>query len=158
VLDADAISVLEGQPHWIERAKCPVVLTPHPGEMATLFSQEVEEVQRDRCGVALAAARFTHSTVVLKGAGTVVAQDGKPLSVNMTGNPGMATGGAGDVLAGMITSLLGQKLQPFDAARVAVYLHGKAGDMVVCRKSQAGLVAGDLIEEIPYVFRDLTLR
>jgi ADP-dependent NAD(P)H-hydrate dehydratase / NAD(P)H-hydrate epimerase len=158
VLDADAISLLEGQPHWIERAKCPVVLTPHPGEMARLFSREVEEVQKDRCGVALAAARFTRSTVVLKGAGTVVAQDGKPLSINMTGNPGMATGGAGDVLAGMLASLLGQKLQPFDAARVAVYLHGRAGDTIVCRKSQAGLVAGDLIEEIPYVFRDLTLR
>ena len=158
VLDADAISVLEGQPHWIERAKCPVVLTPHPGEMARLFSQEVEQVQKDRCGVALAAARFTHATVVLKGAGTVVAQDGKPLCINMTGNPGMATGGSGDVLSGMITGLLGQKLQPFDAARVAVYLHGKAGDMVVCRKSQAGLVAGDLIEEIPYAFRDVTLR
>ena len=158
MLDADAISVLGGQPHGIEQAKCPVVLTPHPGEMARLFSQEVADVQKDRCGVALAAARSTHATVVLKGAGTVVAQEGKPLSVNMTGNPGMATGGAGDVLAGMLTSLLGQKLQPFDAARVAVYLHGKAGDMVVCRKSQAGLVAGDMIEEIPYAFRDLTLR
>ncbi len=158
VIDADAISVLEGQPHWVERAKCPVVLTPHPGEMAKLFSQEKEDVQKDRCGVALAASRFTHSTVVLKGAGTVVAQEGKPLSINMTGNPGMATGGSGDVLAGMMVSLLGQKLQAFDAARVAVYLHGRAGDMVVCRKSQAGLVAGDLIDEIPYVFRDLTLR
>jgi ADP-dependent NAD(P)H-hydrate dehydratase / NAD(P)H-hydrate epimerase len=158
VLDADAISVLGGQPHWIERAKCPVVLTPHPGELAQLFSQEIEEVQKDRCGVAVAAAKFTHATVVLKGAGTVVAQEGKPISINMTGNPGMATGGTGDVLAGMLTSLLGQKLQPYDAARVAVYLHGKAGDMVVCRKSQAGVVAGDLIEEIPYVFRDLTLR
>ena len=126
--------------------------------MARLFSQEKEGVQKDRCGVALAAARFTHSTVVLKGAGTVVAQESKPLSITMTGNRGMATGGSGDVLAGMIVSLLGQKLQAYDAARVAVYLHGRAGDMVVCRKSQAGLVAGDLIDEIPYVFRDLTLR
>jgi NAD(P)H-hydrate repair Nnr-like enzyme with NAD(P)H-hydrate dehydratase domain len=123
-----------------------------------LFSQPVEIVQKVRCGVALESARFTRATVVLKGAGTVVAQEGKPLGINMTGNPGMATGGAGDVLAGMLTGLLGQKLQPYDAARVAVYLHGRAGDMVAWRKSQAALVAGDLIEEIPFVFRDLTLR
>ena len=158
VLDADALTVLEGQPHWIERAKCPVVLTPHPGEMARLFSRKVEDIQKDRCGMALEAARVTHATVVLKGAGSVVAQENQPLSINMTGNPGMATGGSGDVLAGMLTSLLGQKFQPYDAARAAVYLHGRAGDMVVCRKSQAGLVATDLIEEIPYVLRDLTLR
>jgi NAD(P)H-hydrate epimerase len=158
VLDADALSVLEGQPHWIERAKCPAVITPHPGEMARLFTQEVAEVQRDRCGVALAASRFTRATVVLKGAGTVVAQDGKPVHINMTGNPGMATGGSGDVLAGLLAGLLAQRLQPFDAARAAVYLHGRAGDMAAWRKSQAGIVAGDLVEELPYAFRDLTLR
>ncbi len=158
VLDADAISVLEGQPHWVERAKCPVVITPHPGELARLFSQQVADIQKDRCGVAMACAKFTRATVVLKGAGTVIAQDGKPAQINMTGNPGMATGGSGDVLAGLLVGLLGQKLQPFDAARAAVYLHGRAGDMAACRKSQAGIVAGDLIDEIPYAFRDVTLR
>lgn len=158
VLDADAISVLEGQPNWVERARAPTVITPHPGELARLFSQSVEEVQKDRCGVALAAARFTRATVVLKGAGTVVAKDGKPLGINLSGNPGMATGGSGDVLAGLLVGLLGQKLDPFDAARAAVYIHGRAGDNAAWRKSQAGIVAGDLVDEIPFVFRDLTLR
>ncbi len=158
VLDADAISVLEGQAHFITRSNCPVVLTPHPGEMARLFSQKVDEIQKDRCGVALAGARFTDATIVLKGAGTVVAEDGKPVAINLTGNPGMASGGAGDVLAGLLVGLLGQKLKPYDAARAAVYLHGRAGDMAAWRKSQAGIVAGDIIEEIPYAFRDLTLR
>jgi ADP-dependent NAD(P)H-hydrate dehydratase / NAD(P)H-hydrate epimerase len=106
----------------------------------------------------LAAAKSTRATVVLKGAGTIVAQEGKPLGVNMTGNPGMATGGSGDVLAGLLTGLLGQKIASYDAARAAVWIHGRAGDMAAWRKSQAGIVAGDIIDEIPYVFRDLTLR
>ncbi len=158
IMDADALSVLEGQPHWIEKAKCPVIITPHPGELARLFSQDVSEVQRDRYGVAMAAAKFTRATVVLKGAGTLVVQDGKPVQINLTGNPGMATGGSGDVLAGLLAGLLGQKMQPFDAARAAVYIHGRAGDMAAWRKSQAGLIATDLIEEVPYVFRELSLR
>ena len=158
VLDADAISVLEGQPEWVEKAHCPVVMTPHPGELSRLFSEDIEKVQKDRWGVALAASKFTRATVILKGAGTVVAQDGKPLAINMTGNPGMATGGTGDVLAGLLTGLLGHGLAPYDAARAAVYLHGRAGDMAAWRKTQAGIVAGDVIEEIPFVFRDVTLR
>ncbi|MFH0954471.1 MAG: NAD(P)H-hydrate dehydratase [Verrucomicrobiota bacterium] len=158
VVDADALSVLEGQAQGLSKAAGPLVITPHPGELARLLSSDVGTVQKDRCAVALEAARFTRSTAVLKGAGTVVAQDGKPVSINMTGNPGMASAGSGDVLAGLLVGLLGQKLQPFDAARAAVYIHGRAGDMAAWRKSQAGIVAGDLVDEIPYVFRDLSLR
>ena len=91
-------------------------------------------------------------------AGTLVAQNDFPLAVNLTGNPGMATGGAGDVLAGLLTALLGQGLKPYDAARLAVFLHGRSGDHIAWRKSQAGLTAGDLVEEIPYAFRDLAIR
>lgn len=158
VLDADALAVLAGQAHWIDRAHAPVVLTPHPGEFALLFGQRTEEVQRDRVGVALAAARSTRATVVLKGAGTVVAHVDKPVAINLTGNPGMATAGSGDVLAGMIVALLAQGLAPYDAARAAVYLHGQAGDVRAWRKSQIGLIAGDLIEELPYVFRSVCIR
>lgn len=158
VLDADAITVLAGQPQLVEKAACPVVMTPHPGELAALFSSTAAQVQKDRGGAARAAAKRTKATVVLKGAGTIVAAEEQPLAVNLTGNPGMATGGSGDVLAGMIVALLGQRLLPFDAARAAVYLHGRAGDLVAWRWSQAGLVAGDLIREIPFVFRDVTLR
>ncbi|MCX6998262.1 MAG: NAD(P)H-hydrate dehydratase [Kiritimatiellaeota bacterium] len=158
VLDADALAVLAGQPEWLGRARCPVVITPHPGEMAALFDQTVEKVQAGRCGMAIAAAKFCNATVVLKGAGTVVAQTGRPTAINLTGNPGMATGGAGDVLAGILTALLGQGLAPYDAARLAVYLHGRAGDMVAWRKSQAGLIAGDLVDELPFAFRDIATR
>lgn len=158
VLDADAISVLAGQSGLIKQAGCPVVITPHPGELAALLSNTVAGIQADRCVAATAATEATGATVVLKGAGTIVARKGGAPHINLTGNPGMATGGSGDVLGGLLVGFLGQKLDPFDAARAAVYLHGRAGDMVAWRKSQAGLVAGDLIEELPYVFRDVALR
>ena len=158
IIDADALGVLENQPEWFGKAQVPVVMTPHPGELAMLFGQEVSEVQRHREGMALAAAKFTAATVVLKGAGTVVAHADKPTAVNLTGNPGMATGGTGDVLAGLLTGLVGQGLGPYDAARAAVYLHGRAGDLAAWRKSQHGMNASDLIEELPYAFREVTLR
>ena len=158
VLDADALAVLEGQPHVLAKSRGPLLITPHPGEMAKLFGQTAEQVQNDRRGVAIAAAKYTGAIVVLKGAGTLIAQNDRPLAVNLTGNPGMATGGSGDVLAGLLTALLGQGLKPFDAARMAVYLHGLSGDHIAWRKSQTGLSAGDLPDEIAYAFRDLAIR
>jgi NAD(P)H-hydrate epimerase len=158
VMDADAISVFEGKPQWFMNVGSSLVLTPHPGELGALTVQDVEEIQADRCGAARRAAAATRATVVLKGAGTVVAQEEGPAHINLTGNPGMATGGTGDVLAGLLVGLLAQGLQPLDAARAAVYLHGKAGDLAAWRRSQAGVVAGDVIDEIPYAFRDVTLR
>ena len=95
---------------------------------------------------------------MLKGAGTIVACEGKPVHINMTGNPGMATGGAGDVLGGLMAGMLAQGMKPFDAARTAVYVHGKAGDNAAWRKSQVSMVAGDIIEELSYAFRELALR
>ena len=158
VIDADAIAVFENQPDWIAKARCPVVLTPHPGELGMLFGLTAEEVQADRVGIAVAAAKFTGATVILKGAGTIVAEVDRPTGINLTGNPGMATGGSGDVLAGLVTGLMAQGLAPYDAARLAVYLHGRAGDLVAWRKSQSGLSATDLIDELAYAFRDITLR
>ena len=158
VLDADAISVLEGHGYWIERASCPVLITPHPGELSRLMAMPVEKIQADRCAAARAAAKLTGAIVVLKGAGTLVSHKEQPLQINLSGNPGMATGGTGDVLAGMLTALLGQGYDPFDAACAAVYLHGRAGDRAALRRSQAGLIAGDLIEEIPFAFRELDGR
>lgn len=158
VLDADALAVFANQPDWIAKAQAPVVITPHPGELAMLFGQDVADVQADREGMAEAAAKFTRATVVLKGAGTVVASPGQPNAVNLTGNPGMATGGTGDVLGGLIVGLCAQGLSPYDAARTAVYLHGRAGDQIAWRASQAGLTASDLVDELPFVFRDLCLR
>jgi NAD(P)H-hydrate epimerase len=96
--------------------------------------------------------------VVLKGAGTIVARKDGPLHINLTGNPGMATGGTGDVLAGIIGGLLAQGLAPFDAACSGVFLHGRAGDCAMWKKSQAGLIAGDLVDEIPTVLREVMVR
>lgn len=158
VMDADAINVCHGRPNVIRDAKGAVVLTPHPGEMARLLDAPIADVQADRAGAAARAVKATGAVVVLKGAGTLVAAKGRPTHVNLTGNPGMATGGTGDVLGGLLAGLLAQGLDPFDAARVAVYLHGRAGDNAAWRSSQAGLVAGDLVEEIPNVFRDVSPR
>lgn len=158
VIDADAISVMEGQASIFNKAQKPVILTPHPGEMAALLQRDVEEIQADRPGIAQKVAGLASGVVVLKGAGTVIAQSGRPVNINLTGNPGMATGGTGDVLAGLITGLLGQKFQPFDAARAGVYLHGRAGDLAAWRKCQASLTAGDVLDELPFAFRELTLR
>ncbi len=158
VMDADALNVLAGQPQCIDQAACPVIITPHPGELARLVGCDAHAIQSDRCGTARAAADRTGATVVLKGAGTVVVARDRPAFINMTGNPGMATGGSGDVLAGLLAGLLGQGLSPFDAAKAGVFLHGRAGDMAAWRSSQAGLVAGDIIQEIPYAFREITLR
>lgn len=158
ILDADAISVFANQAHWMEKADCPLILTPHPGELGLLLGTSVSEIQNDRAGVALAAAEQTKSVMVLKGAGTVIAKAGQPVYINLTGNPGMATGGSGDALAGLSTGLAGQKLDSFDAARLAVYLHGKAGDMAAWKSSQASLNAGDIIDSIADAFRAISAR
>ncbi len=158
VLDADAISVFAGEAQWMERANVPLVLTPHPGEFSSLFGQRVEAVQSDRPNAALRAAQTSGATIILKGAHTLVAHSDHPPQINLTGNPGMATGGSGDVLAGMVTAFVGQGFSPYDAARAAVYLHGKAGDMAAWQKSEHGLIPTDLIEELPYAFKALTVK
>lgn len=158
VLDADAITVLQGQPDAIGHANCPVVLTPHPGEFAQLFEQETQDVQADRPGMALAAAKLTGATLALKGAATVVAQRDRAPSVSVVGNPGMATGGSGDVLAGLVTALLGQGLDPWAATCSAVYLHGRAGDFAALRDTQACMDATTLLSFLPNAFREIHPR
>jgi hydroxyethylthiazole kinase-like uncharacterized protein yjeF len=142
VLDADALNVLAPltEPLGLGRH---VVMTPHPGEAGRLLRVEVQQLQEDRSGAAGALCAATGATVVLKGARTLVA-DGARRFVNHTGNPGMATGGSGDVLAGLLGALLAQGLPPFDAACLAVHVHGAAGDRVAKRLGEAGLIASDL--------------
>lgn len=155
LLDADALNALEGNAALLAKAKGPLVITPHPGELARLLGCKADDIQADREQAAREAARITGAVVVLKGAGTIVARHGETLSFNLTGNPGMATGGAGDVLAGVIGSLLAQGVPPLDAARTGVFAHGRAGDDAALRLSQTGLAACDLIDELSHVFRDL---
>lgn len=158
ILDADAITVLADHVDAISSAQCPVVLTPHPGEFAALFGLKVDEVQEDRAGMARMAAARLGAVVVLKGAGTIVAAPDQRVAINMTGNPGMASGGSGDVLSGILAGLAGQGVDPFAAACAAVWLHGHAGDLAAAEKSQASIIATDLIEKLPEAIRAVSCR
>lgn len=158
VLDADAINALSGQPELIAKAKGPAVITPHPGELAGLLQTTANVIQADRCKACLAAAKRTRAITILKGAGTVIADPAGDLFINLNGNPGMATGGSGDVLAGLLAGLLAQGIGPLDAAKAAVWIHGKAGDAAALRQTQTALTAGNIINHLPAAFRCLTPR
>ncbi|MDZ4198850.1 MAG: NAD(P)H-hydrate dehydratase, partial [Kiritimatiellia bacterium] len=158
VIDADGLNALAGDARLMRRARCPVLITPHPGELARLLGRSVADIQGDRAASARDAANETGAIVTLKGAGTIVTARERTPFINLTGNPGMATGGSGDVLAGLLTGLAGQGIEPFEACKAAVFLHGRAGDMAAWRMSQTGMIAGDIVKEIGYVFRELTWR
>ncbi len=149
VIDADGLWHLAEKKELLKEASVPLILTPHPGEMAHLTGMSVQKVQEDRIGVARKFAEEHGCIVVLKGAGTVTATPEGEVYLNISGNPGMATAGTGDVLCGMIGSFLGQGLDPLEAAIAAVWLHGTAGDAAVEKKGEAGLIATDIIEMIP---------
>jgi ADP-dependent NAD(P)H-hydrate dehydratase / NAD(P)H-hydrate epimerase len=151
VLDADALNAL-AERGGVAGLGAPAVLTPHPGEMARLTGLGIAEVQTDRIGLAARSARAWGCVVVLKGARTVVADPGGPPAVVPTGNPGMATGGTGDVLAGLAGALLAGGLAPRDAARAAAFVHGAAGDLARDRRGERGMLAGDLADEIGSVW------
>jgi NAD(P)H-hydrate epimerase len=154
VLDADALNALAGRAEVLRGRTAPRILTPHPGEFARLTGRSTAEIQADREGHALSFALEYGVILVLKGARTIVT-DGQRLYVNETGNPGMATGGAGDVLTGVIAALLGQKLPPFDAAQLGVYAHGFAGDIARDQNGEAGLIAGDIVDALADAFDHL---
>jgi NAD(P)H-hydrate epimerase len=158
LLDADALNVLAGATGRTGGMGAPRVLTPHPGEMGRLLGKTVAEVQADRWGCARILAEQFKAVAVLKGAGTVVAAAGKPLCVNMTGNPGLACGGTGDVLAGLMGGLLAQGIEPWEAARMAVHIHGMAGDFAARARTEVAMAAGDVIESLPMAFRQLGAR
>ena len=158
VLDADAIAVLEGKPEVVKNCPQTVILTPHPGELAHLLGTDAASIQKDRLAAVKEAAERTGAIVVLKGAGTLVAKTGEPVWINLNGNPGMACGGSGDVLAGLLAGLLAQKLDPFAAACAAVWLHGTAGDVAALRKTQSAMNAGDIARALPAAFRQARSR
>jgi ADP-dependent NAD(P)H-hydrate dehydratase / NAD(P)H-hydrate epimerase len=154
ILDADALNALAEDAGALANLGVPLLLTPHPGEMARLCRTTVAEIQSDRIGIAAASARAWGATVVLKGARTVVADPEGPPAVVPTGNPGLATGGTGDVLAGLCGALLASGLPPPAAGRVGAFVHGRAGDVAAKRFGERGLVAGDLGDAIGAVWAD----
>lgn len=156
VIDADGLNILAGELGRLRFAKTPPVLTPHPGEMARLAGADSAATNRDRIGVARAFARDHRCYVVLKGARTVIAAFDGRVFINPTGNPGMASGGMGDVLSGILAGLLTQGLEIEDALKLGVYLHGFVGDRVAGEKGEMGLIASDIIEGLPAGMRKLS--
>ncbi len=149
VIDADGINALSLNIDILCRKRCNVILTPHPGEMSRLTGLSVPEIQADRVAVAERFARKFDVTLALKGKGTVIAARDKEHTVNPSGNSGMATGGTGDVLSGIIASLAAQGCNAYDATVLGVYLHGRAGDLAALQKGVHGLIASDLCNELP---------
>ena len=157
VMDADALNAISKNTGALKKIKSRFAVTPHPGEMSRLINKSMEYVKNNRLIVAKKFSHDYNAVVVLKGAGTVVAAPDGKYYINTTGNPGMATAGSGDVLTGIIAGLLGQRLNMFNAARLGVYIHGLAGDLAAKDKGEIGLIAGDILEKIPYAIRKSTV-
>lgn len=154
VVDADGLNAFEGTANKLDGKGRPLVITPHPGEMARLTGKSIAEIQKDRVGVARAFAKEHGVIVVLKGHRTLVAQPDGEVWVNTTGNPGMATGGTGDILTGMVAGMIAQNPQRVvETATSAVYLHGLAGDVACEAMGEQSLVATDLVRALPESFR-----
>jgi ADP-dependent NAD(P)H-hydrate dehydratase / NAD(P)H-hydrate epimerase len=157
VLDADALMVLADDPgRLMGREERDVVITPHPGEMARLVGSTVEDVQANRIEVATNFASTHHLYVVLKGHRTIIATPEGHVFINPTGNPGMASGGTGDVLTGMIAAWLAQLLDAEAACRLAVFLHGAAGDLGEASEGQVAMTATDLLAHLGEALKQLT--
>jgi ADP-dependent NAD(P)H-hydrate dehydratase / NAD(P)H-hydrate epimerase len=156
VLDADALTALAGHLDDLREAPAARCLTPHPGEMARMLGATVADVERDRAGTVRRMAMTYGVHVVLKGAASVIGHPDGRVVLNPTGNPGMASGGTGDVLTGILGAFLARGMNPVDAMHAAVYLHGSAGDRAAARVGQESLIAGDVIEALPEAFRHLT--
>lgn len=155
VIDASGLNAFAGRAAEVNPNGRPRVITPHPGELARLLGSTAKEINADRIGAARDAAQRCKCVVVLKGHQTLIADPDGHVNVNPTGNPGMASGGMGDVLAGMVVAFLGHGLDPFDAAATAVYLHGFAGDLLRDEVGDIGLAAMDLAERIPQAITKL---
>ena len=154
VLDADGLNAFRAAPELLAKGKADRVLTPHPGEAARLTKTKISNAQEDQERLAKRMAAKFRAVVVLKGHRTVIT-DGKKLTINTTGNPGMATGGSGDVLAGTIGALIGQGLSPYDAACLGAQVHGRAGDIAARKVGQVSLMATDILNALPQAFRTL---
>jgi holo-[acyl-carrier-protein] synthase len=155
VLDADALNLLSEHRTILPRLSPQIVLTPHPAEFARLSGLETSAVQQDRRGIASRFAKAWNKVVVLKGAGTVIAAPDGRVTLNPIATPALASGGTGDVLAGVIAGLMGQKLPPFEAAVTGVHLHSAAGLDLEASLGQAGVLASDLLPQLPRVMERL---
>lgn len=153
VLDADALNLIALEPSMLKKKQVSLVITPHPGELARLLGSTVASVQKDRIAAARKAARDFNAVVVLKGLNTIVCDASGRCCIVSAGNPAMACGGTGDALTGIITALIGQGIQAFDACVSGAYIHGTAADIVRSIKGETGVSASDIIEAVPYLIK-----
>ncbi|HEY3298030.1 MAG TPA: NAD(P)H-hydrate dehydratase [Armatimonadota bacterium] len=155
VVDADGLNCLAANPRILEGPHSNLIITPHPGEMSRLLGTTTAEIESNRLEAVREAASRFHCVAVLKGARTLIAHPSGRVFVNPTGNPGLATGGTGDVLTGIISGFLAQGVDPIDAAVCGVYIHGKSGDIAAERIGPVGIIARDVIKCIPEALRGM---
>jgi ADP-dependent NAD(P)H-hydrate dehydratase / NAD(P)H-hydrate epimerase len=155
ILDADALNVLPKMLKLLKKVKSRCILTPHPGEMARITGLSISEINENRIKVAKDFSRKYGVIVVLKGASTVITDEEGQVFLNTTGNPGMATAGSGDVLTGIITALVGQKIDMIDAAMAGVYIHGRSGDEAAKITGEYGMIASDMVKEVPRIITEI---
>jgi NAD(P)H-hydrate epimerase len=156
VVDADGLNALAGRLEELRDRSTGTVLTPHPGEMGRLLGISTAEVQADRLTAVRRAAELSHAVVVLKGHRTLIADPDGAVWINPTGNPGMASGGSGDVLTGLLAALIGQGYDLLFAAQLGVYLHGLAADLAIEKIAPEALRAGDLVDHLSAAFERLS--
>ncbi|MBW1712496.1 MAG: NAD(P)H-hydrate dehydratase, partial [Deltaproteobacteria bacterium] len=155
VIDADGLNLLAPRPEVLKETKKGAVLTPHPGEMARLLKSTPAQIQADRLGAARTLAQRSGQVVILKGARSIVASPEGQVFINPTGNPGLASGGTGDVLTGLIGGLLAQGLSPLQAAQAGVYVHGLAADLLWQETGGRGFLASEVARAVPLAVRSL---
>ena len=155
VLDADALNILSLIPKWWEKIHSKTILTPHPGEMARLIGKSIKDVQTSRLSITQEAAKHWNKLVILKGAYTIIASPNGETMISPFSNPGLATAGTGDILAGVIVGLLAQGLEPKTAAAMGVYLHGAAGEKIREQLGDSGMIASDLLPILPQIAKQL---
>ena len=153
LIDADGINYVAKNPKVLEKCAAPLILTPHPKEMSRLTGKSVEQIQGKRKENAVETAKKLNAVLLLKGEHTIISSSLGDFAINPTGNEGMAKGGSGDVLSGIIGSLCAQGVLPFEAAVSGAYIHGMAGDICAGKFSKRAMLPTDLIEELPTVFR-----
>ena len=155
VIDADGINFLANNTELLKKKKCPAILTPHPGEFSRLVKLSIDEVNSNRIFLTSKYANELNSVILLKGAATVTSSQDGEIRINSTGNSGMATAGSGDVLSGIIAALLAQGMNLFDSASIGAYIHGLSGDIASEKLTEYGLTATDIIENIPFAFKNI---
>ena len=154
VIDADALNALAHRVEILKKSKVTKILTPHPGEMARLTGLSKDEIQKNRKKVAQDFSKRFECVLVLKGQQTVVASPDGKVYVNTTGNSGMGKAGTGDILTGIVAAFLAQGIEPFEAAKSAVYIHGKAGDQALKFRARVSLLATDIIDSLPVALKN----